>query len=153
MRTSSTTPAPDDGFVDCRSRHRQRHAGRRQGARVRAVLHDQGGRPRHRASGLSTVYGFVKQSHGAVSIDSAPGAGTTLDAVHPARMRSACVRRRRGVRQCDPGRLRVLLVEDDAEVAQVVRTFLAALGCTVTASQPGRAGADALGRRRRSTCC
>ncbi len=28
----------------------------------------------------------------------------------------------------------MLLVEDDAEVAQVVRTFLAALGCAVTAA-------------------
>ena len=32
-----------------RVRHRHRHDGRRAGSRVRAVLHDQGGRPRHRA--------------------------------------------------------------------------------------------------------
>jgi PAS domain S-box-containing protein len=83
--------------------------------------------------GLSTVYGFVKQSRGAINIDSAPGAGTTLTLYIP--------------RPCDvasatptsadsssvvPVGLEVLLVEDDAEVRTVVRTFLHALGCKVS---------------------
>jgi PAS domain S-box-containing protein len=84
--------------------------------------------------GLSTVYGFVKQSRGAVSIDSVPGAGTTLTLYIPSE------RRRAGAEDADPSGetipagLHVLMVEDDAEVAQVVRTFLTALGCTVTAA-------------------
>ena len=92
--------------------------------------------------GLSTVYGFVKQSKGAVTIDSAPGAGTTLTLYIP---RPGDTR----VRPPDPavaGRaipagLNVLLVEDDAEVRAVVHSFLDALGCTVT---PAASGEQAL---------
>jgi CheY-like chemotaxis protein len=84
--------------------------------------------------GLSTVYGFVKQSHGAVSIDSAPGAGTTLALYIPRESQNAFVDDVDPSGRSIPPGLRVLLVEDDAEVAQVVRTFLATLGCAVTAS-------------------
>ena len=84
--------------------------------------------------GLSTVYGFVKQSHGAVSIDSAPGAGTTLTLYIPSRKHPAGTDDTAASGDAVPAGLRVLLVEDDAEVAQVVRTFLAALGCTVTSA-------------------
>ncbi len=84
--------------------------------------------------GLSTVYGFVKQSRGAIAIDSAPGLGTTITLYIPrpwqddqpvdddARHEGDVVR---------PG-LKVLMVEDDTEVRKVVETFLVALGCEVT---------------------
>ena len=87
--------------------------------------------------GLSTVHGFVKQSHGGIAIRSAPGAGTTvtlyipridaLPAAPPAAEVSAKVR---------PG-LRVLLVEDDADVRTLMHAFLLALGCRVTACTSG----------------
>jgi PAS domain S-box-containing protein len=83
--------------------------------------------------GLSTVYGFAKQSNGAVVIDSAPGAGTRVtlylprfDAIglaEPAADTPAMLA---------PG-LRVMVVEDDAEVLAVCRNFLLALQCEVTA--------------------
>jgi PAS domain S-box-containing protein len=81
--------------------------------------------------GLSTVYGFVKQSQGAVTLDSAPGEGTRITLLLP-------VHRAPGVPDGEggaeaPGELpegvRVLLVEDDAEVRRVVARFLAALDC------------------------
>lgn len=82
--------------------------------------------------GLSTVYGFVKQSKGAVWIATRPGAGTTvtlylpqLDDAAPAHAEEAA-----GPQALPPG-LRVMLVEDDAEVRKVVQAFLHALGCTV----------------------
>ena len=88
--------------------------------------------------GLSTVYGFVKQSKGAVIIDSAPGRGTTLRLYIP---RPGDARARPPEiaftgQAIAPG-LKVLLVEDDAEVRQVVHGFLDALGCNVTQAASG----------------
>ena len=96
--------------------------------------------------GLSTVYGFVKQSKGAVKIDSAPGAGTTLtlyiprpwDVAAPAPTFS-------DANHVVPIGLKVLLVEDDAEVRTVVRTFLDALGCKVSSASSAEQALPALG--------
>jgi PAS domain S-box-containing protein len=83
--------------------------------------------------GLSTVYGFVKQSKGAISIDSAPGAGTTITLYIPRPWRTdATAAEEAGADHPLREGLKVLLVEDDAEVRNVVRTFLVQLGCEVT---------------------
>ena len=83
--------------------------------------------------GLSTVYGFIKQSKGAIKIDSAPGAGTTLTLYIP-RPWDFAAPAASGVEagHAVPTGVQVLLVEDDAEVRAVVRTFLDALGCKVS---------------------
>jgi CheY-like chemotaxis protein len=83
--------------------------------------------------GLSTVYGFVKQSRGAIRLDSTPGAGTRLTLVLPlfvdvAPPVSAAVEEPASL----PRGLKVLLVEDEPEVRSVVRGFLRSLGCAVT---------------------
>lgn len=82
--------------------------------------------------GLSTVYGFVKQSRGGVSIDSAPGQGTTLTLFLPPAPRApgSGDGSSGATGQVPPG-LHVLLVEDDGEVRTVVRRFLDQLGCVV----------------------
>ncbi|HSV44877.1 MAG TPA: ATP-binding protein, partial [Ramlibacter sp.] len=85
--------------------------------------------------GLSTVYGFATQSGGTVALDSRPGAGTTVTLYMPrvdapAAPGAAPEGARLG--QLPPA-LRVLLVEDDAEVRQVVQAFLAAMACEVHA--------------------
>jgi len=85
--------------------------------------------------GLSTVYGFAKQSQGAVTLDSTEGAGTTVTLYLPQVLEAeveAEVEPDAGA-SVPPG-LRVLMVEDDAEVRAVVRHFLEALGCDVTTS-------------------
>jgi CheY-like chemotaxis protein len=88
--------------------------------------------------GLSTVYGFAKQSRGGVTLDSAPGQGTTVTLYIPVadieEAPSADSLGTEGV--VSPG-LSVLLVEDDPEVRTVVRTFLEALGCQVEACASG----------------
>jgi len=83
--------------------------------------------------GLSTVYGFVKQSKGAIAIDSAPGAGTTVTLFIPRPWTPSAVAEEDGhAGDAVPPGLKVLLVEDDTEVRIVVRTFLDTLGCKVT---------------------
>ena len=88
--------------------------------------------------GLATVYGFARQSKGAVHLDSAPGKGTTITLFLPAE--PAAVNPEASPEMAPaplaPG-LHVLLVEDDAEVRSVAQRFLAALGCTVTACANG----------------
>ncbi|MDI1259104.1 PAS domain S-box protein [Aquabacterium sp.] len=83
--------------------------------------------------GLSTVYGFARQSRGAVAIDSTIGVGTTLTLYIPAPPQDD----EPEVPQAPsahpvPMGLRVALVEDDPEVRAVVERFLEALGCRVT---------------------
>ncbi|UXH80891.1 ATP-binding protein [Roseateles amylovorans] len=84
--------------------------------------------------GLSTVYGFARQSRGQLLIDSVVGQGTTISLVlpqPPVEMKSVSeVPSANGA--LAPG-LRVMLVEDDAAVRAVARRFLTDLGCVVTA--------------------
>lgn len=82
--------------------------------------------------GLSTVYGFVKQSRGAIAIDSKVGSGTTVTLYLPRPEDAAAPAiEEAGAEATIPPGLRVMLVEDDAEVRQVVHTFLRTLGCEV----------------------
>jgi PAS domain S-box-containing protein len=95
--------------------------------------------------GLSTVYGFVKQSCGAVAIDSAPGVGTTLTLYIPRPWNTHLEPEAEPkVTQMLPEGLRVLLVEDDAEVRDVVRVFLEGLQCQVAIASSGDAALQML---------
>ena len=96
--------------------------------------------------GLSTVYGFVKQSKGAITIDSTPGVGTTLTLYIPRpRAVDAPVHDEANAAKVVPTGLNVLLVEDESEVRAVVRTFLETLRCNVTVAASGEQALLALG--------
>jgi len=80
--------------------------------------------------GLSQVYALCVQAGGTARVESTPGAGTTvhlyLRAANPQRLPAAPDEP--GV--AGPLRCRVLLVEDNEELAEATRPMLEALGCT-----------------------
>jgi CheY-like chemotaxis protein len=95
--------------------------------------------------GLSTVYGFAKQSRGAVLLDSTLGEGTTVSLLlpcHPDAAGDAATAAAAG--DSVPEGLRVLLVEDEPEVRAVVTKFLQALGCAVHVAATAEAALEEL---------
>jgi signal transduction histidine kinase/ActR/RegA family two-component response regulator len=103
--------------------------------------------------GLAQVHGFVKQSGGAIEIDSAIGCGTTITMLLPRSTKDLAPDRHHLVdlhverrRPAEVGS--VLLVEDDEEVAALVGEMLEELGYRVTrvASAVAALGALANGR-------
>ncbi|VTU27425.1 Blue-light-activated protein [Variovorax sp. PBL-H6] len=84
--------------------------------------------------GLSTVYGFAKQSRGSITLRSAPGNGTAATLFLPRVHLDDATGE--GADAGPPGEvpagLRVLLVEDDAEVRDVVQKFLVSMRCEVS---------------------
>jgi len=92
--------------------------------------------------GLSMVYGFVRQSGGHVTIESAVGKGTTICLYLPRSAHAPIVEAAVAPAQdTPPGSGRVLLVEDDDEVLDVTVTMLKRLGYEVVYA---RNGVDAL---------
>jgi signal transduction histidine kinase len=89
--------------------------------------------------GLSVVYGFVKQSGGAVHIASTPGRGTTVTLLLPASPvpSRSDARRLQGPRQGAGSSCLVLLVDDDADVRTVIRRQLTDIGHMVMEAPAG----------------
>ena len=96
--------------------------------------------------GLSSVYGFVKQSKGVITIASTAGAGTTLTLYIPRHTQShGAALVPSGGSGLLPEGLNVLLVEDDSEVRAVVHTFLSAIAFRVTVAGSAEQALLALG--------
>ena len=99
--------------------------------------------------GLAQVYGFAKQSRGSVCIDSEVGRGTAIALYLPRSEHAASGRQhhlvdlhRPRLRHRDEGR--ILLVEDDDEVAALVSEMLRQLGYEVTRAASAAAALGAL---------
>ena len=88
--------------------------------------------------GLSMVYGFVKQSHGYIRIDSRPGEGAVvtilLPRADPSKAEAICAAA--PVDQRWLGRL-ALVAEDNEDVRQVMRRQLVELGFSVVEAESG----------------
>jgi two-component system NtrC family sensor kinase len=90
--------------------------------------------------GLSQVYGFTRQSAGTASIDSTPGAGTTVTLYLPCSSETPAPWLIEETATTAPGTgLRALLVEDNLGVAAVTRTRLEMLGFDVAVAASGGA--------------
>jgi signal transduction histidine kinase/CheY-like chemotaxis protein len=98
--------------------------------------------------GLSQVWGFATQAGGSVSLCSRPGAGTTVRLLLPAAAPDAATRRLPAAAAASDMRVpegwRVLLVEDNPELAAVTREVLAAAGCLVSTAGSADAAQAAL---------
>ncbi|MBN9088681.1 MAG: MASE4 domain-containing protein [Reyranella sp.] len=94
--------------------------------------------------GLSQVHGFTHQSGGTAVIDSPPGKGTVVTLYLP---RTQAVAEAAPAERAEsaPGGM-ALLVEDNAEVAEVAREMLSQLGYTVRLAADVRAALGAIGR-------
>ncbi|WP_027174205.1 histidine kinase famiy protein [Methylobacterium sp. 10] len=95
--------------------------------------------------GLSMVYGFAKQSGGAVQIDSVEGKGTSVRLSFPA---AAADDRQptRAVQQTADrqGTETILIVDDREDVAELARTILRDFGYTLFMARNGREALDIL---------
>ncbi|MFQ5783773.1 MAG: PAS domain S-box protein [Alphaproteobacteria bacterium] len=92
--------------------------------------------------GLSSVYGFVKQSGGHVELDSAPGTGTTVTMYLPRTGKAAAGEAEEAAPECAPRRARettVLVVEDDPDVRRAAVKTLGDIGFRVLSAPDGRA--------------
>ena len=91
--------------------------------------------------GLATVFGAVQRFSGTITVESAPGAGTTFTItlpkfVSPPESTSTA----EPVKPVPP--MRVLVVDDEPLARQLIESFLAADGHVVTTAEDGRAGLD-----------
>ncbi|QOY94326.1 response regulator [Massilia sp. UMI-21] len=87
--------------------------------------------------GMSMVYGFVKQSGGEIRIDSSPGQGTTITILLP-RADGDAVHDWAAVNASVPGGDEtILVVDDDAAVADSTTELLSGLGYKVLSAENG----------------
>ncbi|WP_296819503.1 PAS domain S-box protein [Brevundimonas sp.] len=101
--------------------------------------------------GLSQVYGFVRQSGGVVEVDSVVGKGTTVSLYLPTASEPAPDAPERRARESVDDKpfkgVRVLLVEDDPDVATICEDMLSALGLEVTRAADAGEALKVLRRR------
>jgi two-component system, NtrC family, sensor kinase len=100
--------------------------------------------------GLSQVYGFARQSGGAASITTSPRRGTAVTLFLPQTWEAAAQPRHEiaaGVPPPPAGT--VLVVEDNAEVAEVGRAYFEQLGYRVLHAASAQAGLDLMEREGR----
>ncbi|WP_458095842.1 histidine kinase famiy protein [Roseomonas sp. WA12] len=88
--------------------------------------------------GLSMVYGFARQSGGAVRIESVPGEGTTVHLYFPQAEEEDAPRPPAPRASERPGTETILVVDDRAEVAELARAILEEFGYTVHLAHDGR---------------
>ncbi len=87
--------------------------------------------------GLSMVYGFVRQSEGYLRLDSSDGRGTTVEMFLPVAPAAENPVGSEPTPEVPVSGMRVLVVEDDAQLRQMVTAIVASLGYGVEAVSSG----------------
>jgi PAS domain S-box-containing protein len=94
--------------------------------------------------GLSTAYGFAKQSGGHIRIESEVGVGTTLRIYLPRSLESETVKTEDAGVAADGGSEAILVVEDDPEVRLAAVEMLSELGYRAVEAGSGDEALDVL---------
>src|SRR5262249_40479790 len=88
--------------------------------------------------GLSMVYGFVRQSGGHVTVESAPGEGTTISLYLPKATQTPVVQEKTTPAEPIPkGSERILMVDDNEDLLEVTSKMLTAFGYEVSCARNG----------------
>ena len=90
--------------------------------------------------GLSQIHGFAAQAGGRAEIKSAEGKGTTVSLILPSSEKELSEPESEAALAPLPEGIRVLLVEDNAQVRQFAEGLLRDLGCEVTTAADGEEG-------------
>lgn len=94
--------------------------------------------------GLSMVYGFIKQSGGAIGVESEVGRGTVVNLYLPSSDKKVELATVPGTVAMPGGSERILVVEDEPEIRNDVARQLKSLGYDVVEAADGAAGLAAL---------
>jgi CheY-like chemotaxis protein len=92
--------------------------------------------------GLATSFGIVRQSGGAIAVESTPGKGATVRVWLPAADRGSEVADEAPPSAARPGNETVLLVDDDDPVREPLAEFLRLYGITVLEARSGLAALE-----------
>jgi PAS domain S-box-containing protein len=96
--------------------------------------------------GLSQAYGFARQSHGALAVASTPGEGTTVSLYLPVSTKPPRAPGRPEPGVGDIARARILVVEDDAGVAELACELMREMGHEPGLAQGAAAALETLAR-------
>ncbi len=91
--------------------------------------------------GLASAYGAMQRHHGTIEIESAPGEGTCVRLAIPALCADLPIPRK-AAESGQVGPLRVLVVDDEPLVVEVVSGYLSAVGHEVEVASNGREGLE-----------
>jgi signal transduction histidine kinase/ActR/RegA family two-component response regulator/HAMP domain-containing protein len=92
--------------------------------------------------GLAMVYGVMERHDGKIEIESKPGQGTTMRLIFPVRQLETPTARK-PEKESQPGPFRILFIDDEATLRELMQTLLGRDGHQVEAPDGGMAGVEA----------